>query len=106
MCCMHVYVGTQFVTIPVSILDAVFLPVSKLERFRSKIVTVPIWDVQFRNWMWYYVDNVWDMSPECLRDTTMSPILGDIQMSRDIWPIQSLIIGLSHVSGPSVITLQ
>ena len=34
-----VYVGTQFVTIPVSILDAVFLPVSKLERFRSKIVT-------------------------------------------------------------------
>ena len=37
---MHdIYVGTQFVTIPNSILDAVFLPVSKLERFCSQIIT-------------------------------------------------------------------
>ena len=48
-CC--VYVSTQIVTNPVSKLDVIFCPVSKLERFRSQIVTAPIWDAQFQDWM-------------------------------------------------------
>ena len=46
-----VYVSTQIVTDPVLKLDPIFHLVSKLERFWSQIVTVPIWDVQFQNWM-------------------------------------------------------
>ena len=37
-----VYVSTRIITDPVLKLDAIFCPVSKLERFCSQIVTEPI----------------------------------------------------------------
>ena len=52
-----------------------------------------------------YVGNVCDMSPKCLRDMTLSPNLGDMGHVTQHLPTQSLFKGLSHVSGPSVISL-
>ena len=52
-----------------------------------------------------YVGNVCDMSPKCHRDTTLSPNLGDTGHVARHLKTQSLFLGLSYVSGASVISL-